>query len=1062
MKFSKLIKRNILHYISFYKLIAAAVMIAVAVITGSIIVGESVRSTLVKRVGERLGDTETILFSKNSFFENSLVSDSLFEGKGRAILLVNGFVSDAGRLIPVMVWGVDDMDIPYGSAKVNTALASELSASSSVAGGGDIVLRLPATGMVPSGSLFVTGNYTTSTRLKLSGIVTTDDGGNMNLKNEQVIPYNIFVDRSELATTLEIESKINLVLHRNHLSAEDLNSIWTPRLSGITVNSKEDFAEIVSDRVFIQREAVQAICDDNPQANRLFSYMANSIEVLSEIPGASGENIPYSFVTAVDRYRGRVLQKDELILSDYSARRLNANVGDRVRMTYYTSSDLKTLSVDTLCGRVATIVPLEELFADKTLSAEFPGLTDVESCTDWDSDLPIDMDLITKEDEDYWDKYRSTPKIIVAYEAVCEDWSNTYGSATAIRIKNESPSPALPQGKGENTQLFSALNPSMFGLQMIHPREAGLSAAVGGVDFASLFLSLGFFIILSAVLLMLVPLSEMVYKRRDEINLLSSLGYSAKRILQILWRESAPVVLISSLLGVIVGFLYAWLVLMLLGSLWKGATQTGGFTVYFDPVLILAGLFIGIAISMLLLRITIVSTISNINRVCRLKNKPSQTKLLYAILSTVMLLGIIPFNLIMLQSAMLFVFTGVLLIVAALFWGNYIISYKGATSKGFSEAKLVWANLYANRKRALLSFFTLATGIFIVFSVGLNRKSFSDSSQLVTGTGGFSLWCESSVPIYHNIATEYGRDKLALSGLPHNVAALQISRFSADDASCLNLNKVSQPTVLGVDMEAFENSDFEIQRSIYPDSVPLSNIMRSWNRGVDFVYPALVDETVLLWGLMMNLGDTLTYENENGQKVYFQITGTIKNSIFQGNILIDKAVFSNIWSEITGSEILLLKVDEQDVESSKKLLSQALNEYGVKVTTTAQRLSEFNQVTDTYLDIFLTLGGIGLLLGIMSFIIVIRKDLVSRKEQILVYRSLGFHESKIELLLTKENVIVPLYAIIVGITGSLLGIGLGFANIGMWIWLITILQTALFVTCVMIFIKKTVGKKVKG
>ena len=96
MNFSKLIKRNILHYISFYKLIAAAVIIAVAVITGSFMVGESVRSTLVKRVGERLGDTETVMFSKNSFFESSIISNSLFKGSGRAILLVNGFISDAG------------------------------------------------------------------------------------------------------------------------------------------------------------------------------------------------------------------------------------------------------------------------------------------------------------------------------------------------------------------------------------------------------------------------------------------------------------------------------------------------------------------------------------------------------------------------------------------------------------------------------------------------------------------------------------------------------------------------------------------------------------------------------------------------------------------------------------------------------------------------------------------------------------------------------------------------------------------------------------------------------
>ena len=1036
MNFSKLIKQNILHYISFYKLIAAAVLIAIAVITGSLMVGESVRSTLVKRVSERLGETETILFSKNSFIEKSIVESSLFEGKGRAILLVNGFISDAGRLIPVMVWGVDDMDIPSGSVKANAALASELTVSS----GEDIVLRLPATGMVPSGSLFVTGNYTTSARLKLSGIVAIGNGGNMNLKNEQVIPYNIFIDRSELASTLQIDGKVNLVLHSNHLSAKDLNSIWTPQLSGISVNASDDFSEVVSDRVFIQQEAVETICNDNPKANRLFSYMANSIEV-------SGESIPYSFVTAVDKYKGRMLKNNELILSDYSAQRLNAHIGDMVRMTYYTSADLKTLSVDTLYGRVAAIVPLAELFADKTLSAEFPGLSDVEKCTDWDSDLPINMDLITKEDEDYWEKYRSTPKIIVSYDAVSKDWSNTYGSATAIRIESS------------DLVITDGLNASMFGMQVIHPREVGMNAAVGGVDFASLFLSLGFFIILSAILLMLVPLSEMIFRRKGDITLWSSLGYSNKRISRILWMESAPVVLLSSLLGVIAGILYAWLVLALLGTLWKGATQTGGFIIHPDLTLIFTGLITGIVLSMLLLWITIARSIKNLNKTQSIKNNPLRLKLGFALCFSALLLGIIPFNIAMLNSPILFVFTGILMIITALLWGNYIISCKGAGAKPFSETKLIWANVYANRKRAMLSFFTLAIGIFIVFSVGLNRKSFSDGAQLTTGTGGYSLWCESSVPIYHNISTEFGREKLALSDLPHNSSVLQISRYGADDASCLNLNKVSQPTVLGVDMKAFGNSKFEIQQSIYPSTVSVYEMIMI---ATDSVYPVLVDETVLIWGLMLNLGDTLTYEDGGGRKIYLQIAGTIKNSVFQGNILVDKTVFSKIWSEITGSEVLLLKVDEQDVESSKKLLSQALNEYGVKVTTTSQRLAEFNRVTDTYLDIFLTLGGIGLLLGIMSFIIVIRKDLVSRKEQITICRSLGYHESKIERLLVRENMIVPLYAIALGIFGSLLGIGSGFANVGMWVWLITIIQTVLFVACVILFIKKSVRKVIKN
>ncbi|GHU78392.1 hypothetical protein FACS1894145_0180 [Bacteroidia bacterium] len=1036
----------------------------VAVIVGSLVVGESVRSTLVQRVYERLGNTETILFSKNSFLESSVVDNPLFEGQAQGILLSNGFISDAGRLIPVMVWGVNDKDISKGGAKINPALAENITQ------GSEIVLRLPATGLVPSGSLFVTDNYTTSARLSLSGILDAENGGNLNLKNEQIIPYNIFVNREELAAILDIEGKINLILCEKPVSYADFSEIWQPSLSGLNEKKYDEFTEITSDRVFIQGDAVQMLYENHPNANRLFSYLVNSIGkgVARNAPTPS---IPYSFVTAADQYKGRILQDDEIILSDYAAKRIGAKLNDSIRLTYYVSKDLKTLSVDTLYGRVGQIVPLSELVADKTLSANFPGLSDVEKCTDWDSDLPIDMSLITKEDEDYWALYRTTPKILIPYSAVYEKWGNAYGNATAIRI------PIV------ETRLIASLHdenltPAMFGIQIIQPKEAGLNAARNGVDFSSLFLSLGFFIILSAVLLMLVPLSEMIYVRRKEIALYSALGYTKKRIVGMLWRESAPVVFVASLIGIVVGLLYTWLILILLGSLWKGATHTGGFVLFPSAGTVLSGFIAGVAIALILLRISLKFQVSGLKlkRLKKLKSlKELKKSLGIAIIFTLATLIFIFWA--TANATGLFVVAGFLLIVTAACWGDYLIVWQGATTKPFDTSKLIWANLYANRKRTLLSFFSLTAGVFIVFSVGLNRRGFVDNAQLASGTGDYSLWCESSVPIYHNMSTLEGRKKLALSDLPEDTRIIQMTRYSADDASCLNLNKVSQPTVLGVDMDLLKTTDFEIEKHIYPEGKSIFEILKKFQvSSFKFqveepetqnskpetrnpkVYPVLIDETVLMWSLMLNLGDTISYESGTGKRIYLQLAGTLKNSIFQGNVLMDKQLFSEVWGEITGSEIALIKVNETETEETKKLLSQALNEYGVRVTTTAQRLKEFNSVTDAYLNIFLTLGGLGLLLGIMSFIIVIRKDLLSRKEQISIYRSLGFTDKKIEQMLIRENRMVPLYAIAIGVLGSLTGAVSGLSNISIWIWLTTIVLTILLTLSVIIFIYESVNR----
>lgn len=427
-------------------------------------------------------------------------------------------------------------------------------------------------------------------------------------------------------------------------------------------------------------------------------------------------------------------------------------------------------------------------------------------------------------------------------------------------------------------------------------------------------------------------------------------------------------------------------------------------------------------------------------------------------LLSVVVIGV---NLFFLHSVVLFVVAGIILIGTAALWGYWLIQRNGSpAASDFHTDKITWNSLFANRKQILLSFITLATGVFIVFSVGLNRKGFADSAQIRTGTGGYSLWCESSVPVYHNMSTPAGREKLSLTDLPADARILQCLRYSADDASCLNLNKVTTPTVLGVDMNALQESDFQIEQNIW--SADREVFFERMQTASDTVYPALIDATVLTWGLMMNLGDTLHYENDRGQSVAIQLVGTLSNSIFQGHILIDRSLFSDIWQETTGSEVFLLQVNETEREATATLLSTALNEYGVRVSTTNDRLRQFHTVTDTYLTIFLTLGGLGLLLGIMSFIIVVRKNLAMRRREIELYRTIGFTNRKIEHILRRENLLVPLYAIATGVVSSLVGVSISLQSIGLWIWILALLFTLFFVGCVIVFVRQAVRNELRA
>ena len=54
---------------------------------------------------------------------------------------------------------------------------------------------------------------------------------------------------------------------------------------------------------------------------------------------------------------------------------------------------------------------------DPDLMPDFPGLADADNCRDWDKGIPIDLDKIRKVDEDYWDKFKGTPKAFITLRA---------------------------------------------------------------------------------------------------------------------------------------------------------------------------------------------------------------------------------------------------------------------------------------------------------------------------------------------------------------------------------------------------------------------------------------------------------------------------------------------------------------------------------------------------------------------------------------------------------------------------------------------------------------------
>ena len=170
------------------------------------------------------------------------------------------------------------------------------------------------------------------------------------------------------------------------------------------------------------------------------------------------------------------------------------------------------------------------------------------------------------------------------------------------------------------------------------------------------------------------------------------------------------------------------------------------------------------------------------------------------------------------------------------------------------------------------------------------------------------------------------------------------------------------------------------------------------------------------------------------------IAGTYPTGIFHGNAIMSPEEFRRLWPKDVGVEVLLMKSSRAN--EAGEILSTAMSEYGLNIQTMKERMDMFFEVTETYLIIFLTLGGLGLLLGIFSLMIIVRKNLTAQAATIRQYRAMGFSERLIGQLLMRENLLVPLYAVAVGATGSVISISANISGAGMGTFILAALCLA--------------------
>jgi ABC-type antimicrobial peptide transport system permease subunit len=146
--------------------------------------------------------------------------------------------------------------------------------------------------------------------------------------------------------------------------------------------------------------------------------------------------------------------------------------------------------------------------------------------------------------------------------------------------------------------------------------------------------------------------------------------------------------------------------------------------------------------------------------------------------------------------------------------------------------------------------------------------------------------------------------------------------------------------------------------------------------------------------------------------------GGLDNSIFQGYILISDSLFHCYYPSTAGSRITLIDGPAGRLDTIRQSMESLFRDYGMMATPAAERLASFNAVENTYLTVFIMLGGLGIIIGTIGLGIVLQRNISQRRQELALYIALGFSKQCVFKLILSEHLLILFSGLFLGIIAA--------------------------------------------
>ena len=717
-------------------------------------------------------------------------------------------------------------------------------------------------------------------------------------------------------------------------------------------------------------------------------------------------------------------------LNRWTADDLEAAPGDVVTLQYYLWEDAGALVTDEAEFRVAGVVPMAGLAADRDLAPEYPGITEATDLSDWDPPFPIDLGLVRPKDEDYWDEYRTASKGFIALEDGQRLWGSRWGQVTSLRV-------VPPDGVSDlaaaafRDALRSRLDPLAAGFVVYPARDLALEASAGVTDFGEYFTYFSFFLVVSALLLASLFFRLGVEQRLREIGALRALGFDEGSVRRLFWAEAAGLALAGGLVGAAGAVGYAELIMWGLRTWWVDAVGTTLLVLHVSPLALAMGIGGGMAAAVvsiawslrMVARATPRALIHGVlpssgsrppgddeappSRAAAVaRHAPAVLGLLGAAVLAVTLAGVI-------GDTAGFFGAGMLLLASLLTlswaWLGRQAPAGVAAPSTWTVSRVGLRNTTARPGRSVLCITLIAFASFIIVAVdAFHLEGGGDAGDRSSGTGGYPLLAESLLPIVRDLGSEDEREELGVSSFDDEVFAdVSYARFRlrpGEDTSCLNLYQAKDPRVLAPEAAFLAEGRFRFGATLAETEAEAANPWLLLDRVFDDgAVPAIADATSLAYALHLSVGEDFVLNRDSDNPVRLRIVAALSDSIFQRELIVGEAAFLRLFPEHDGYRFFLVDAPADRTAEATAALEDRLSDYGFDVTSTPERLAAFHRVNNTYLATFQTLGALGLLLGTLGLGAVLLRNVLERRRELALLRAVGYDTRHVSLMVLVEN-----------------------------------------------------------